>query len=59
MTTAVTSSCAGGHAFADEGVRDAFNDVLDPLRAGGTTLGIITEVKAETANELTLDDLIG
>ena len=54
----------GGHAFADEGVRDAFNDVLDPLRADGTTSDIITEyfiteVEVETANELTLDDLIG
>jgi polar amino acid transport system substrate-binding protein len=53
----------GGHAFADEEFRDAFNEVLNQLREDGTTKEIITsyeeftEEDVEMANELTVDDL--
>jgi polar amino acid transport system substrate-binding protein len=53
----------GGHAFADEDLRDAFNEVLNQFREDGTTIEIITaydeftEEDVEMANELTVDDL--
>jgi polar amino acid transport system substrate-binding protein len=54
----------GGHGFADEELRDAFNDVLNDLRQDGTTLEIITayedfaEDDVELANTLTLEDFL-
>ncbi|MEX1163922.1 MAG: ectoine/hydroxyectoine ABC transporter substrate-binding protein EhuB [Nitriliruptor sp.] len=53
----------GGHAFADEEFRDAFNEVLNGFREDGTTADIIlqydefTEADVEMANELTVADL--
>ena len=55
----------GGHGFADEEFRDAFNDVLNRLREDGTTAEIIaayedfTVSDVELANELTLRDFLG
>jgi polar amino acid transport system substrate-binding protein len=54
----------GGHGFADEELRDAFNEVLNELRQDGTTLEIITayedfsEDDVELANTLTLEDFL-
>ncbi len=54
----------GAHGFADEGLRDAFNEVLNELRADGTTLEIITQYDlfspedVELANTLTLADFL-
>jgi polar amino acid transport system substrate-binding protein len=53
----------GGHAFADEDFRDAFNEVLNEFREDGTTADIIleyedfTEEDVELANSLTVEDL--
>ena len=55
----------GGHGFADEEFRDAFNDVLNRFRDDGTTAEIITAYReftvshVELANELTLRDFLG
>lgn len=55
----------GGHGFADEEFRDAFNDVLNEFREDGTTMEIITayedfsEEDVELANSLTLEDFTG
>jgi len=55
----------GGHGFADEDFRDAFNDVLNQFREDGTTMEIITayddftEDDVELANTLTLEDFTG
>ncbi len=54
----------GGHGFADEDFRDAFNDVLNEFREDGTTLEIITQYEdfteddVELANTLTLEDFL-
>ena len=56
-------SC-GGHGFADEEFRDAFNEVLNRFREDGTTMEIITayedfsEDDVAIANTLTLEDFI-
>lgn len=53
----------GGHAFDDEELRDAFNEVLNEFREDGTTADIIleyedfTEEDVELANSLTVEDL--
>jgi polar amino acid transport system substrate-binding protein len=55
----------GGHGFADEDFRDAFNEVLNEFREDGTTMEIITsyedftEGDVELANTLTLEDFLG
>lgn len=54
----------GGHGFADEDFRNAFNDVLNQFREDGTTMEIITayddfsEADVELANSLTLEDFL-
>ena len=54
----------GGHGFADEDFRDAFNEVLNRFREDGTTMEIITaydlfsEEDVELANTLTLEDFL-
>lgn len=54
----------GGHGFADEEFRDAFNEVLNRFREDGTTLEIITAYEdfsaedVELANSLTLEDFL-
>jgi len=54
----------GGHGFADEELRDAFNEVLNELREDGTTMEIITayeefgEDDVALANTLTLEDFL-
>jgi polar amino acid transport system substrate-binding protein len=54
----------GGHGFADEDFRDAFNEVLNRFREDGTTMEIITsyedftEGDVELANTLTLEDFL-
>jgi polar amino acid transport system substrate-binding protein len=54
----------GGHGFADEDFRDAFNEVLNQFREDGTTMEIITqyddftEEDVELANSLTLEDFL-
>lgn len=54
----------GGHGFADEEFRDAFNDVLNQFREDGTTADIIleyddfSEEDVELANSLTLEDFL-
>lgn len=54
----------GGHGFADEDFRDAFNEVLNEFREDGTTLEIITQYEdfteddVELANTLTLEDFL-
>ncbi|MFA9432211.1 ectoine/hydroxyectoine ABC transporter substrate-binding protein EhuB [Egicoccus sp. AB-alg2] len=54
----------GGHAFADEDFRDAFNEVLNQFREDGTTMEIITQYEdfteedVELANSLTLEDFV-
>jgi polar amino acid transport system substrate-binding protein len=54
----------GGHGFADEDFRDAFNEVLNRFREDGTTMEIITQYEdfteedVELANSLTLDDFL-
>lgn len=54
----------GGHGFADEEFRDAFNDVLNEFREDGTTADIILEYEdfsaedVELANSLTLEDFL-
>lgn len=54
----------GGHGFADEDFRNAFNDVLNQFREDGTTMEIITayedfsEDDVELANSLTLEDFL-
>ncbi len=54
----------GGHGFADEEFRDAFNEVLNQLRDDGTTMEIITAYEdfsaddVELANTLTLEDFL-
>jgi polar amino acid transport system substrate-binding protein len=54
----------GGHGFADEDFRDAFNEVLNEFREDGTTMEIITsyedftEDDVELANTLTLEDFL-
>ena len=56
-------SC-GGHGFADEELRDAFNEVLNRFREDGTTMEIITayedfsEDDVAIANTLTLQDFL-
>jgi polar amino acid transport system substrate-binding protein len=55
----------GGHGFADEDFRDAFNEVLNQFREDGTTMEIITqyddftEEDVELANTLTVEDFLG
>ena len=54
----------GGHGFADEEFRDAFNEVLNEFREDGTTKEIITayedfsEEDVELANTLTVEDFL-
>jgi polar amino acid transport system substrate-binding protein len=54
----------GGHGFADEEFRDAFNEVLNRFREDGTTMEIITaydefsEDDVALANTLTLEDFL-
>jgi polar amino acid transport system substrate-binding protein len=54
----------GGHGFADEEFRDAFNEVLNEFREDGTTKEIIleyddfTEEDIDLANSLTVEDLV-
>jgi polar amino acid transport system substrate-binding protein len=54
----------GGHGFADEDFRDAFNEVLNQFREDGTTMEIITqyddftEEDVELANTLTVEDFL-
>lgn len=54
----------GAHAFADEELRDAFNDVLVRLKADGSTAAIImgygefSAADVELANGLTRDDVL-
>jgi polar amino acid transport system substrate-binding protein len=54
----------GAHGFADEELRDEFNEVLNRLREDGTTKEIIlqyeefTEEDVDLANTLTLDDFV-
>jgi polar amino acid transport system substrate-binding protein len=54
----------GGHGFADEEFRDAFNEVLNRFREDGTTMRIITayddftEDDVALANTLTLEDFL-
>jgi polar amino acid transport system substrate-binding protein len=54
----------GGHGFADEDLRDAFNEVLNQFREDGTTMEIITqyddftEEDVELANTLTVEDFL-
>ena len=54
----------GGHGFADEDFRDAFNEVLNEFREDGTTMDIILEYEdfseedVELANDLTVEDFL-
>ena len=54
----------GGHGFADEDFRDAFNEVLNQFREDGTTMEIITayrgfsEDDVALANRLSLEDFL-
>ena len=54
----------GGHGFADEDFRDAFNEVLNQFREDGTTKEIITayedfsEGDVALANRLSLEDFL-
>ncbi len=54
----------GGFGFADQELRDAFNDVLKEKQEDGTVMEIVTgfgfsEADVETAADLTVADLTG